>query len=165
MSVPIIAGATAFTRIPRVATSLARPLVNPMTPAFAGDKAECPLAEPLRGALDALVDVDQGDARALGDEAARDRQPDAAGGPRDQRRASVELHRRALPSRERLIEVLDQVVGVLESDAEAQQVLGCARPGPFDRGAMLDEALGSAEARRPREDTHLRRHGQRAVAV
>jgi hypothetical protein len=33
--VPITAGATAFTRIPRVATSFARAFVSPITPAFA----------------------------------------------------------------------------------------------------------------------------------
>ena len=55
------------------------------------------LAESLRGALDAAVDVDERDASALRDETARDRQPDAAGGPRDQGRASLEPHGRRLP--------------------------------------------------------------------
>src|SRR3989449_4914191 len=47
-----------------------------------GDEPEGLLAESGRGALDARVDVDQRHARALGDEPARDREPDPAGGDR-----------------------------------------------------------------------------------
>ena len=52
----------------------------------------------------------------------------------------------------RLRQVVDQVVGVLEADRDAQQPLRRPALRPFDRGAMLDQALDAAEAGRARED-------------
>ena len=46
---------------------------------------------------------------------------------------------------ERLGEVGDQVVGVLDADREAQQVGRHRRARPLDRGAVLDQALDAAE--------------------
>src|SRR5579872_2930497 len=47
---------------------------------------------------------------------------------------------------ERLQQVADQVVGVLEADRGAQEVGGGGRVGALDRGAVLDQALGAAQA-------------------
>ena len=64
-----------------------------------------------------------------------------------------------------LSEIGDQVVRVLEADRDAEQVAGrgCARA--FDRGAMLDEALGPAEARRVPEEANARGGPKRGVAT
>src|SRR5436190_16449652 len=62
----------------------------------------------------------------------------------------------------RLRQVVDEVVGVLETDGDAQQPLRRPALGPFDRSAVLDQAFHAAEARRaseeldPRRDRHRR---------
>src|SRR5437867_5338835 len=68
---------------------------------------------------------------------------------------------------ESLLEVVDQVVGVLEADRKPQQVLRRSGARTLDRGAVLDEALRPAEARGSREDPQLRRHlhGARPIAL
>src|SRR5215510_12925459 len=48
-------------------------------------------------------------------------------------------------SRQRLLEIVDQVVRVLEADREPQQILRRPRAGALDRGAVLDQALRPAE--------------------
>src|SRR5436190_7769988 len=52
----------------------------------------------------------------------------------------------------RLRQVVDQVVGMLEADRDAQKPLRRPALRPFDRGAVLDQALDAAEARRAREE-------------
>jgi hypothetical protein len=63
-------------------------------------------------------------------------------------RLSTAIERDRTGSRsERLLEVGEQVVGVLDADREAQQVGG---PGTlaFDRGAVFDQAFDAAERSR-----------------
>src|SRR5437879_73792 len=50
------------------------------------------------------------------------------------------LQRALLRLRQCLVEVVDQVVGMLEPDRQAQQVLGCPRAGPLDRREVVDGA-------------------------
>lgn len=50
-----------------------------------------------------------------------------------------------------LLQVRDQIVGVLQADRGAQQVLRRFGPAAFNRRAVLDEAVRSAEARGARE--------------
>src|SRR5262245_253281 len=65
---------------------------------------------------------------------------------------------RALPClRQRLPEILDQVVCVLEADREPQEILRRARAGTLDRRAVLDQALRAAEAGGAREHAELGR--------
>src|SRR6476620_4054069 len=52
----------------------------------------------------------------------------------------------------RLRQVVDQVVGVREADRDAQEALRRPALRPFDRGAVLDQALDAAETRRTREE-------------
>ena len=54
---------------------------------------------------------------------------------------------------------------MLQSDAEAEQSLRRARPGAFDRRAVLDVAVSPAVARRPREEPHPGRHFHGGVAA
>src|SRR5215831_1147391 len=68
-------------------------------------------------------------------------------------------------SRKRLLEILDQVVRVLEADREPQEILGGPRAGALDRRAVLDQALGPAEARGAGEDAQLCRDVHRACPV
>src|SRR6266436_5761102 len=65
-------------------------------------------------------------------------------------------------SRQRLLEVLDQVVRVLETDREPQEVLRRARAGALDRRAVLDQALRPAEAGGACEHVELGRDVHRA---
>src|SRR5437016_3786471 len=65
---------------------------------------------------------------------------------------------------QRLGEVLDEVVRMLEPDREADEVFGRARARPFARRAMLDEALDSAERGRADEELRLRDGGDGALA-
>src|SRR5204863_3549961 len=55
-------------------------------------------------------------------------------------------------SSQRLREILDEIVRVLEPDGHAEQVLGRSRLGPFDGMTMLDERLRSSETRGARND-------------
>jgi hypothetical protein len=55
-SVPITAGATAFTKIPRVATSFASAFVSPMTPAFALEYGTS-VGFPSLPAIDAMLTI------------------------------------------------------------------------------------------------------------
>src|SRR5205823_10238143 len=71
----------------------------------------------------------------------------------------------ALPSRQRLLEVFDQVVRVLETDRQPQEIVRRARAGALDRGAVLDETLRPAEAGGAREHAELGRHVRRARPV
>src|SRR6478672_9563731 len=57
----------------------------------------------------------------------------------------------------RLRQVVDQVVGVLEADRDAQEALRRPALRPFDRGAVLDQAFDAAEAGRAREELDPRR--------
>src|SRR6476620_3156416 len=52
----------------------------------------------------------------------------------------------------RLRQVVDEVVGVLEADRDAQQPLRRPGLGALDRGAVLDQALDAAEAGRAGEE-------------
>ena len=47
---------------------------------------------------------------------------------------------------QRLLEVFDQIVDVLEAHGDAQEIVRRDRAGPFDGDAVLDETLGAAEA-------------------
>src|SRR5262252_9645162 len=68
-------------------------------------------------------------------------------------------------SAERLAEVVEQIVRVLETDGDAQEVLGRRRAGTLARGPVLDQALGPAEARRVDEDLQTRGGPQSRVAA
>src|ERR1017187_3815999 len=59
--------------------------------------------------------------------------------------------------RQRFVQIGDQVVGVLQADREAQQVLRGARGRPLDTGAVLDEAVRAAQAGGAYEELALRR--------
>src|ERR1043166_4847742 len=63
-----------------------------------------------------------------------------------------------------LPEILDEVVGMLEADAEPQEIVGRARGRALHGRAMLEQALRRAERRGAREDPHLAGHGERRVA-
>src|SRR5437764_12082576 len=51
---------------------------------------------------------------------------------------------------ERLSQILDQIVNVLEADRQAEQVVRGRRLRPFDRRSMLDQALGPPQTGSPR---------------
>src|SRR5438034_11271099 len=58
----------------------------------------------------------------------------------------------ALLSSESLAQIGDEVFRMLQTDREAEQALRRAGAGALDRGAMLDEALGTAKTRGPGEE-------------
>src|SRR5205809_761972 len=149
MSVPMTAGATAFTKIPRLATSFASAFVNPITPAFAS-----------------TADLSRS-ASAARAPSATSRRAMASPIPRAPpvTSATRPLKLIALPSRQRLLEVFDQVVRVLETDRQPQEIVRRARAGALDRGAVLDETLRPAEAGGAREHAELGRHVHRARPV
>ena len=62
---------------------------------------------------------------------------------------------------QRLLQVRDQVVYMLQPDRDAQQVGGRVAVGAFDRGAVLDEAFHPPEAGGAREHFHLGGYGHR----
>src|SRR5215510_11621436 len=70
-------------------------------------------------------------------------------------------------SRQRLLEIVDQLVRVLEADREPQEILRRARAGALDRRAVLDQALRPAEAGGAREHAELGRdvHGASPIAA
>src|SRR5476651_1361154 len=68
-------------------------------------------------------------------------------------------------SAQRLIEVRDQVVRVLEPDREPNEVLRRLRARAFARGAMLDQALDGAERRGAHEELRLSDRGERRLAA
>src|SRR6185295_18742242 len=72
---------------------------------------------------------------------------------------------RVSPRAERLREIFDQVIGVLEADGDAEQALRGPGVGAFDGGAVLDQALDPAQAGRAGEDPELHRHLERAGAA
>src|SRR5262249_17124358 len=75
---------------------------------------------------------------------------------------------RALPClRQRLLEILDQVVCVLEADRQPQELLLRARAGALDRRAVVDQALRAAEAGGAREHAELGRdvHGASPITA
>ena len=65
--------------------------------------------------------------------------------------AATTLPRRADASvaAQRLLEIGDQVAGVLDAHRQAQHIGRRGRAGAFDAGAVLDQALDAAERRRP----------------
>src|SRR5450755_329904 len=63
----------------------------------------------------------------------------------------------------RLRQVVDQIVGVLETDRHAQEALRRLALRTFDRGAVLDQALDAAQAGRAREHVDVCRDGHRRV--
>src|SRR5512137_2552484 len=66
------------------------------------------------------------------------------------------------PSGQRLVEIADQVVDVLEADRHPQQALRRAAVRSFRRRPVLDQAFDAAEAGRAREYLHARRGGHGA---
>src|ERR1019366_7844931 len=66
---------------------------------------------------------------------------------------------------QRLIQIGDQVVGVLQADRDAQQVLGRARRGPLDAGAVLDQAVRATQTGGANEKLALRRHPKRRARM
>jgi hypothetical protein len=66
---------------------------------------------------------------------------------------------------ERLQQVGDQVVGVLEADRGAQQVGRRRRMGALGRGAVLDQALGAAQAGGVEEEAQPRGDPQGLLAA
>src|SRR2546430_7760570 len=46
---------------------------------------------------------------------------------------------------QRLLDIFDQIVEMLDADRQAHQIRGAQRPGPFDAGAVLREALDRAQ--------------------
>src|SRR5262244_3451893 len=66
-------------------------------------------------------------------------------------------------ARERLAEILDEVVRMLETDRDTQEVLRRRRARPLARGPVLDQALGPPEARRVEEDLQTRGRAERRV--
>src|SRR5436190_24231982 len=62
---------------------------------------------------------------------------------------------------QRLLEVGDQVAGVLDADGEAQQIVGRPAAGRLHAGAVLDQAFDSAERRGAFPELELRAELQR----
>src|ERR1035438_4461533 len=62
-----------------------------------------------------------------------------------------------------LRQVVDKIVGVLQADRDAQQALRRGAPGPFDGGAMLDQAFDAAQAGGAREQLDPCGHGHRRL--
>src|SRR5262249_42544939 len=63
-------------------------------------------------------------------------------------------------SGERGVEIGDEIVGVLQPDRDPEQAFGSAGGGAFDRGPMLDQAFGPAQAGGPGEELEPRGQGQ-----
>src|SRR5512141_859127 len=57
---------------------------------------------------------------------------------------------------QRLLDILDQIVDMLDADRQPHQIRGAHRSGPFDAGAMLGETVDRSERSRPLEYTKLR---------
>src|ERR1700712_2218759 len=51
-----------------------------------------------------------------------------------------------------LRQIVDQIVGMLQPDRDTKEALRCLALGPFDRRAVLDQALDAAQAGRASED-------------
>src|SRR5215831_4444367 len=65
-----------------------------------------------------------------------------------------------------LLEVSDQIGGVLYADRETQKITWRGRSRTFDRGAVLDEALNASKRRGSLPHRHLRgRRDRRALAA
>src|SRR5919106_2537100 len=64
----------------------------------------------------------------------------------------------SMPLAQGLVEAGDEIVGMLEADGQAQQIVGRPGGGALDRGAVLQQALGASEAGRAGEDAHLALH-------
>ena len=67
---------------------------------------------------------------------------------------------------QRLREIGNQVLRMLQPDGDPEEVFRRLRQHAFDRGAMLDERLGAAQARGARDQLQARRQceGLRAAA-
>ena len=62
-----------------------------------------------------------------------------------------------------VVEIIEQIVRILDADREAQEVGRRGRAGPLDRGAMLDQALDTAERGRAFPDANLCGGGDRGL--
>jgi hypothetical protein len=69
-------------------------------------------------------------------------------------------------SAERLVEVLDQVVGMLQAYGQTEKIVGqaCARAVSRTAGLVLNETLRLAKARGVDEHPHVAAHGGRQIA-
>ena len=67
--------------------------------------------------------------------------------------------------RERLRQVLDQIIWMLQPNGKPQQSLGCPRILAFDRGAMLDQTFHAAQAGSANKNFGLRRHAETGFAA
>src|SRR5271166_1226424 len=81
-------------------------------------------------------------------------------------RSLVSRENRSRPSpsvadAERCVQIGDKVAGVFDSDRQAQQIGGSGAVGPFDRGAVLDQAFDAAERGRPLPNLDPRRRDDR----
>ena len=64
-----------------------------------------------------------------------------------------------------LLQVGDQISGILDADRQAQQVRGHRAGRPLDRGAVLDQALDPAERGGAHEQAHRLGDGERGLGA
>src|SRR5260370_19340211 len=69
--------------------------------------------------------------------------------------------RRKADYAQRLQEVPIEIIRILQSGGKAQQIIRAGRVLAFDRAAVLDQALGTAERSRPPPQPHSGRHSDR----
>src|SRR5439155_22327277 len=67
----------------------------------------------------------------------------------------------SVTARQRLIEVLDEVGGILDTDRKAQEIGRGRGAGALDRGAVLDQAFDAAQRGRPFPQPDARGSGDR----
>src|SRR6185437_4921746 len=70
--------------------------------------------------------------------------------------AEITIHKSQF--RERLLQILNEIIRVLQPDGQPQQVYWAARIRTFNRGAMFNEAVRSAEAGCVGKDLYCRKH-------